>query len=58
LFKNIPEGKQSVGKPRKGWINDVENDLKKVGIRGWGKIDKGRDSWKLILKEARVLYGL
>jgi hypothetical protein len=51
-IKNVPEGKRSVGKPRKRRMVDVENDLKKMGIRGWRKIARGdRDAWKLILKE-------
>ena len=32
VFKNSPEGKRSVGKPRKRWLEDVENDLKKMGV--------------------------
>jgi hypothetical protein len=28
-FKNIPEGKRSVGKPRKRWLDNVENDVNK-----------------------------
>jgi hypothetical protein len=57
VFKNTLEGKSSVGKPRKRWLCDVKNDLKKMGVRGWRKIAKGRDDWKLILKEARALHG-
>jgi hypothetical protein len=57
IFKNIPEGKRSVGKARKRWLDDVENDLK-IGVRGWRKIPEDRDAWKLILKEVRVLHGL
>jgi hypothetical protein len=28
-----------------------------MGVRGWRKIAKDRDAWKLILKEAKVLSG-
>ena len=58
MFKNTSEGERSVGKPRWRWVDDVDNDVKKVGVRGWKKIAKDRDVWKLILKEARVLLGL
>jgi hypothetical protein len=33
-FGNIPNGKRSVGKPRKRWLNDAENYLKKMGQAG------------------------
>jgi hypothetical protein len=33
VFKNISEGKRSVGNPRKRWVDDVENYLKKMGVR-------------------------
>jgi hypothetical protein len=36
---------------------DVENDMKKIGVRGWRKIDRDTDAWNLIPKEARVLHG-
>jgi hypothetical protein len=31
--------------------------LKKLGVRGWRKIAKGTDAWKLMLKETRVRHG-
>jgi hypothetical protein len=34
MFKNTQGGKMSVGKPRKRWIDNVESDLKKTGVRG------------------------
>jgi hypothetical protein len=55
VFNNIPEGNSSVGKPRKGWLDDVENYLKKMAVRGWRKKCSDRHAWKLILKVARVL---
>ena len=39
---------------RKRWLDDVEDDLKKTGVRGWRKIDNDKDAWKSVLKEARV----
>jgi hypothetical protein len=33
-------------------LNDVGNDLKKMGVRGWRKIPRNRDAWKLILEAA------
>jgi hypothetical protein len=56
-FKNIPEGQRSVVKPRKRWLDDVENDMKKMGVRGRRKIARVRDACKLILKEAKFLHG-
>ena len=35
--KNIPDRKRSVGEPRKGWLDDVKNDLKKIGVTGLKK---------------------
>jgi hypothetical protein len=34
VSNNIPERKGSVGNPRKGWLDDAELDLEKMGVRG------------------------
>ena len=57
VFKNIPEGKRSVGRPKKSWLDGVENHLKEMDVRGWRKVARDRDAWKLILKEAMVPHG-
>jgi hypothetical protein len=44
VFKDTPEGKRSVGNPKKRWLDNVENDLKKMGVRGWIKIANDRDA--------------
>ena len=42
MFKNIPEGKRFVGKPRKRRMYEVENDVKKIGVPGWRKMARDR----------------
>jgi hypothetical protein len=36
VFNNIPEGKMFVGKPRKRWMDEDENDLKKMAVKEYG----------------------
>jgi hypothetical protein len=38
-------------------LDAVENDLKKMGTRGFRKIARDRYAWKLILKESKGLHG-
>ena len=57
-FLRIPHKEQGLLGSQEKWLDDVDNDLKKMSVRGWRKITNVRDAWKLILKEARVLHGL
>jgi hypothetical protein len=38
-------------------LDNVANDLNKMGVRGWRNIARHRDATKIILKKARVLLG-
>jgi hypothetical protein len=40
LIHSNPEGQWRTGRPRKRWIEDVEEDLRKVGV-GLAKKSKG-----------------
>ena len=40
------------GRPRKRWIEDIEEDTQSMGIRGWRKSSKERTEWKRITEKA------
>jgi hypothetical protein len=40
------------------WVDDVEEDLRKMGVRGWRRKVKEKNEWADVIKEAKVLQGL
>jgi hypothetical protein len=57
VFKNIPEGKKPIGKPRNILLDDFKNYVNKIGITACRKVATDTDASKLVLKEAKVLRG-
>jgi len=58
LYQNTPEGSRSVGRPRLRWMDDVREDLRRMGVTNWTITTHRRDDWKMVVKEAKVLQGL
>jgi hypothetical protein len=52
-----PEGKRLLESQKNRWLEEAENDLKKIGVNGWKLTAEDRDSWKLMLVEARAIHG-
>jgi len=48
LLEWKPIGRRIRGRPRKIWFEDVEEDIQRMGIRGWRKLCKERAEWKRI----------
>ena len=46
-----PEGKRTLGKPRRGWENNIKMDLQEVGGgRGdWMELAQDRDRWRALV---------
>jgi hypothetical protein len=42
------------GRPRKRWIEDNEDDIQIMGIRGWRKWCKEREEWTRITEKAKT----
>jgi hypothetical protein len=53
-----PCSSRPVGKPRLRWIDQVEDDLKKMKVRNWTEKCKNRRLCNEIVKQAKTHQGL
>jgi hypothetical protein len=53
-----PMGRRIRGRPRKRWIEDAEEDIQAMGVRGWRKLSKERTEWKKITEKAKTHSGV
>ena len=53
-----PMGRRMRGRPRKRWIDDVEEDMRTMGVRGWRRIVNDRTEWKKFIEQAKTHTGL
>jgi hypothetical protein len=46
-----PEGKRSLGRPRRRWVDDIEMDLREIGWDGvdWIDVAQDRDHWRALM---------
>jgi hypothetical protein len=45
-------------RPRKGWKEEVERDIKKLEVRKWRELVTDRKKWKDIVQQAKAHSGL
>lgn len=50
-----PGGSRRRGRPRTRWVDDVEADIRSLGVRRWRTAALDRDAWRRIVEEAQVL---
>jgi hypothetical protein len=57
-LQGIPGGGRRREKPRKRWLDDVEDDLRKMEVKRWRKKAMDRTEWRKIREAAKVLQEL
>lgn len=53
-----PQNTRPKGRPKKRWIDDVEEDLKTLRIGNWRRIAVDRTRWRNIVEQAKTHQGL
>jgi hypothetical protein len=54
VFNAKPEGRCEDGRPRLRWLDDVEADIKALGVKRWRIKAQDRKEWLAILREAEL----
>jgi hypothetical protein len=51
LLVGKPEGKRPLGRPRRGWVDNIRMDLGEVGWRdgNWIGLGKDRNRWRAVV---------
>ena len=52
-----PEGKSPLGRPRRGWVDNIRMDLQEVGCgyMDWIRLGQDRDSWRTLVSAVMSL---
>jgi hypothetical protein len=57
IFVGKPEGKRPLGKPRRGWMDNIKIDLREIGwdSMDWVDLAQDRDQWRALVNTVMKL---
>ena len=54
ILNSKPEGRQNVGRQKMRWLDDVEADLRALGVKRWRIKALNRTKWSTILRRLKL----
>ena len=54
ILNSKPEGRRNVGRQKLRWLDDVEADLRALGVKRWRIKALDRTEWSAILRDAKA----
>jgi hypothetical protein len=54
ILKDKMQDTKTKVRPRKRWIDDVEQDLRTMGVRGWRMRARDQQEWRRVTRKAKV----
>ena len=58
IFTQELEGTRRRGRPKKRWEEEIEKDLRVLGVRKWRELVADKKKWKDIVRQAKAHSGL
>jgi hypothetical protein len=57
VFQNNLHQKRLKGRSKVKWKDDVENDVRQMGIVNWRQVGQDGDGWRRATEKALILFG-
>jgi len=57
IYESKPERCRRRGRPRFGWLEDVEKDLREMRVKRWRQKAVDREEWAFVIKAAKTPGG-
>jgi hypothetical protein len=58
IFNTKPDVARSVRRLKLRWEDDVDRDMRILGVKNWKEVALNRDEWAMLLKKVRAHQGL
>jgi hypothetical protein len=58
VFNTKPTGIREIGRPKLRWEDDVNQDIKTLGVKNWRNVAMEKKNWQKLLRKTKAHVGL